>query len=165
MDIAEFGKLYEQYMEQKRNEMKKLYNRVLPSGELIFNRYEKAGYLDCGEGTSVYDTSVVMGDVKIGKNTWVGPYTLLEEAVSVGDVSIGNNTMIGSLSMVAYGVHIGDHCVIGAHSFVNKDIPNCKIAVGVPAEIIGDVILNEDGTVELKYYKNEDNDIRNETIF
>ena len=106
-----------------------------------------------------------MGDVKIGKNTWVGPYTLLEEAVSVGDVSIGNNTMIGSLSMVAYGVHIGDHCVIGAHSFVNKDIPNCKIAVGVPAEIIGDVILNEDGTVELKYYKNEDNDIRNETIF
>lgn len=199
VDIAEFGKLYEQYMEQKRNEMKKLYNRVLPSGELIFNRYEKAGYLDCGEGTSVYDTSVVMGDVKIGKNTWVGPYTLLEgsnaqltigdnvaisagvmiythdstkyqlsggkETFSVGDVYIGNNTMIGSLSMVAYGVHIGDHCVIGAHSFVNKDIPNCKIAVGVPAEIIGDVILNEDGTVELKYYKNEDNDIRNETIF
>ena len=201
MDIAEFGELYEQYMEQKRNEMKEKYNRLLPSGELIFNRYEKANYLNCGEGTSVYDTSVVMGDVKIGKNTLIGPYTLLEganarltigdnvsissgvmiythdstryqlsggrESFKVGDVSIGSNTMIGTMSMIACGVSIGNHCVIGAQSFVNKDIPNYKIAVGVPAEIVGDVIVNEDGTVKLEYYKLEDgenNDTNNQTI-
>ena len=88
MDINEFGKLYEQYMDTKRDEMKKKYNRVLPSGELVFNRYEKAKYLNYGEGTSVYDTSVVMGDVEIGKNTWIGPYTLLEglnAKLTIGD--------------------------------------------------------------------------------
>ncbi len=111
VDIAEFGKLYEQYMEQKRNEMKKLYNRVLPSGELIFNRYEKAGYLDCGEGTSVYDTSVVMGDVKIGKNTWVG-----------AGVTVSNN------------VSICDDCMIGAGAVVIKDIDEPGTYVGIPAK-------------------------------
>lgn len=45
--------------------MKKKDNRVLPSGELIFNRYDKAKYLNYGEGTSVYDTSVEMGDAKL----------------------------------------------------------------------------------------------------
>lgn len=190
MDINEFGKLYEQYMDTKRDEMKKKYNRVLPSGELVFNRYEKAKYLNYGEGTSVYDTSVVMGDVEIGKNTWIGPYTLLEglnakltigdnvaissgvliythdstksqlsggrEAFKVGEVTIGNNTMIGSMSTIICGVNVGNYCVIGAHSFVNRDIPDCKIAAGVPVEIIGDVIFNADGTVELEYYKNQD---------
>lgn len=190
MDVEEFGKLYEQYMETKRNEMKEKYNRVLPSGELIFNRYEKAKYLNYGEGTSAYDTSVVMGDVKVGKNTWIGPYTLLEglnakltigdyvaissgvliythdstrcqlsggrEASKVGDVNIGSNTMIGSMSTIACGVNIGNHCVIGAHSFVNMDIPDYKVAAGVPAKIIGDVFINEDGTVRLEYYKADD---------
>lgn len=190
MDVETFGKLYEQYMGTKRDEMKRKYNRVLPSGELIFNRYEKAKYLNYDEGTSIYDASVVMGDVKIGKNTWIGPYTLLEglnaqltigdnvaisagvliythdstkcqlsggkETFKVGDVSIGSNTMIGSLSTIACGVNIGNHCVIGAHSFVNKDIPDYKVAVGVPAQIIGDVIFNEDGTVRLEYYKDEE---------
>lgn len=192
MNVEEFGKLYEQYMAAKRDDMKKRYDRVLPSGELIFNRFEKAEYLNYGEGTSVYDTSVVMGDVKIGKNTWIGPYTLLEglnakltigdnvaissgvfiythdstkcqlsggkEAFKTGDVNIGSNTMIGSLSTIACGVSIGNHCVVGAHSFVNTDIPDYKVAVGVPAKVIGDVICNEDGTVKLEYYKNEDSE-------
>ena len=94
MDINEFGKLYEQYMDTKRDEMKKKYNRVLPSGELVFNRYEKAKYLNYGEGTSVYDTSVVMGDVEIGKNTWIGPYTLLEGLNA--KLTIGDNVAISS---------------------------------------------------------------------
>lgn len=189
MDIEEFGRLYEQFMEQKRNDMKKSYNRVLPSGELIFNRYDKAQYLNCGEGTSVYDTAIVMGNVQIGKYTWIGPYTLLEgsnaklvigdyvsissgvmiythdstkyqlsggkDKFKVGDVCIGSYSMIGTMSMIACGVSIGSHCVIGAHSFVNRDIPNYKIAAGIPAQIIGDVLMDKDGTVTLEYYKNQ----------
>ena len=34
------------------------------------------------------------------------------------------------------GVTIGDGCVIGAHSVVNKDIPEGCIAVGSPARVI-----------------------------
>lgn len=186
MTDQEFAQHFESYMQTKRDEMRAKYNRVLPSGEYIFNRFDKAPYLNCGKGSSIYDTSVVMGDVEIGENVWVGPYTLLEGAsgklkignfvsidagvmiythdstkyyVSGGkspfvhaDVTIGDNTVIGTMSMVGAGVTIGNHCVIGAHSFVNKDIPDYSIAAGIPAKVIGEVIINEDGTADFKYF-------------
>ena len=34
------------------------------------------------------------------------------------------------------GVTIGKGCVIGAHSIVNKDVPDYSMAVGSPAKII-----------------------------
>lgn len=185
MTDRDFAALFENHMVTKRDEMKEKFNRVLPSGEYIFNRYDKAAYLGCGEGSSVYDTAVIMGDVVIGENVWIGPYTLLEGIngkltignwvsinsgvmicthdstkeyvsggvmpVEKGDVTIGDNTVIGTLSMVDCGVKIGNHCVIGAHSFVNSDIPDNSIAAGIPAKIIGHVKVNEDNTVEFEY--------------
>ena len=186
MTEIEFNSRFEQYMALKRKDMKSAYNRVLPSGELIFNRFDKARYLNCGEGTSIYDTCVVMGDVKIGDHVWVGPYTLLEGSnaeltienfVSInagvmiythdstkyyvsggklpyekGPVTVKSNTVIGTMSMVGYNVTIGHHCVIGAHSFVNSDIPDYSIAAGVPAKVIGKVVLNEKG-VYFEYFR------------
>lgn len=188
MDIQRFGENLEQYMRMKRDEMLEKYNRVLPSGELIFNRFDKARYLHCGENTSIYDTSVILGcrgGVKIGSNVWIGPYTLLEglnadlvieDFVSIdsgvmiythdstkyyvsggsvpfekGPVTIRSNTVVGTMSMIGCNVTIGRHCVIGAHSFVNKDIPDCSIAAGVPAKIIGRVVLHEKG-VDFEYF-------------
>ena len=88
----EFAELFERYMSSKRDDMREKYNRVLPSGELIFNRFDKGKYLNCGEGTSVYDTSIVMGDVNIGDHVWIGPYTLLDG--SSGELRIGNYVSI-----------------------------------------------------------------------
>jgi acetyltransferase-like isoleucine patch superfamily enzyme len=34
------------------------------------------------------------------------------------------------------GVTIGENAIIGAFSFVNKDIPDNVVAVGVPARVI-----------------------------
>lgn len=48
---------------------------------------------------------------------------------------IGRGTWIGHNSCVV-GARIGRHCVIGANSFVNKDIPDFSVAVGAPAVII-----------------------------
>ena len=49
---------------------------------------------------------------------------------------IGGNCRIGSHSVVMPGVGVGENAVIGAFSFVNEDIPDNVIAVGVPAKII-----------------------------
>ncbi len=68
-----------------------------------------------------------------------------------GPVTIKNNTVIGTMSMVGCNVTIGEHCVIGAHSFVNQDVPDFSIAAGVPARVIGKVILNEKG-VDFEYF-------------
>ena len=98
MKTEEFGALFEAWMAEKRQEMKDRYDRVLPSGELIFNRFEKGKYLKCGEGSSVYDTSVVMGEVEIGDHVWVGPYTLLEG--SNAKLKIGNFVSIDAGVMI-----------------------------------------------------------------
>ena len=176
---------FDSYMQVLREQMYKKYNRVLPTGELIFNRFDKAKFLKCGEKSSVYDSCVVLGDVKIGCNVWVGPYTLLdgsggtlliEDFVSVaagtmiythdsskyyvsggktpfekGAVTIKNNSVIGTMCVIKHGITIGKHCIVGAQSFVNKDVPDYSIVVGVPATIIGKVVLGEEG-VHFEYF-------------
>jgi acetyltransferase-like isoleucine patch superfamily enzyme len=54
-------------------------------------------------------------------------------------VSIGSCSHIGGHSVIARGVTIGDHVVIGAHSYVNRDIPAWTVAVGTPCRPIGRV--------------------------
>lgn len=84
-----------------RDEKKKKWDRVLPFEELLFDRWENAKYLKAKKGSSVYHNCYVYGNVKIGKNTWIGPYTLLDG--SGGQIKIGDYCTISS------GVHIYTH--------------------------------------------------------
>ena len=65
-------------------------------------------------------------------------------------MSIGSCSHIGSHAVIARGVTIGDHVVIGAASFVNRDVPPFTIAVGAPCRPIGRVELR-DGRYALVY--------------
>jgi acetyltransferase-like isoleucine patch superfamily enzyme len=56
--------------------------------------------------------------------------------------SIGNCCFIGPRATIVHGVTIGDNSVVGAHSFVDRDVPARAIAVGTPARIVGHVELN-----------------------
>lgn len=55
---------------------------------------------------------------------------------NVAPVSIGNNVWIGEGVIVLPGVTIGNGSIIGAHSVVNRNIPENCIAVGSPARVI-----------------------------
>jgi acetyltransferase-like isoleucine patch superfamily enzyme len=50
--------------------------------------------------------------------------------------SIGPDSWIGAHSIVAEGINIGCGCIVGANSFVNKDLPDYSIAAGSPATIL-----------------------------
>lgn len=76
------------------------YSRSLPFADMLFDRWERAKLLGFGEGTSIYDSSVVLGTVFVGKNTWLGPNTVLD---GTGELSIGNNCSISA------GVQIYSH--------------------------------------------------------
>lgn len=51
-------------------------------------------------------------------------------------VTIGNNVWISTRSMIQPGVTIGDWAVIGAMSFVTKDVESWSIVGGIPAKFI-----------------------------
>jgi len=53
-----------------------------------------------------------------------------------GPVKIGKNTCIGSHSMIMPSVEIGENSIIGAFSFVNRDIPPHTLAYGIPVRVI-----------------------------
>ncbi len=141
MDNERFEQELLAYLEEKREAMTRRFHRVLPTGELLFNRYDKAAYLGAGEGTSVYDTSVIMGDVRLGKKVWVGPYTLIEgihAPVTVGDfVSINTGVQVyshdstkhyvsgGKAPFKTGPVTIGDCTVIGSMSMIA-----CGVTIG-----------------------------------
>ena len=61
----------------------------------------------------------------------------------------------GAADALAVEVHpgerVGHHSVIGACSFVNRDIPPYTVAVGVPCRPVGRVEVGEEGMVNLVY--------------
>lgn len=141
-----FEEEFESYIKLRRDDLYKNWNRVLPTNELLFDRWDKAKYLNSGEGSSVYDSSVIMGSVNIGKNVWIGPYVLIEGIN--GKVTIGDNCNISagvhiythdsSLYVVSGGkvpfkkgdVSIGNNTYIGSMSIIRENVrigSNCII--------------------------------------
>jgi len=123
---------------KKRAAVKKKWDRVLPYGDYIVDRWEKAGFLGFGHGTSIYDNSIVLGNVKIGKNVWIGPNTMLDgsgDAVVIGNhcnISTGvqiytHDTVLNCVSggvnpKVVGSVHIKDNCYIAPDVIVSKGV-------------------------------------------
>ncbi len=155
MTDLEFEEYFNRYMTKKREEMREKFNRVLPSGEYIFNRFDKARYLECGKGSSVYDTTVVMGDVTIGENVWIGPFAFIEGfngKIEIGDyVAIGSGTMISthdsSKNILTSGkepvkkgnVKIGNNTII--HPMV---MISCGVSIGNHCIIGTNSFVNDD---------------------
>jgi acetyltransferase-like isoleucine patch superfamily enzyme len=116
---------------------KNKYNRVVSFGDLFIDRGEKAKFLGFGEGTTIYDSSLVVGDVKVGKNTWIGPFTILDGS---GGLEIGDNCSIasgvqiyshetvfwalsgGKMEYTMAETTIGDCCYIGPNTVVKMGV-------------------------------------------
>ncbi len=98
--------------------------------------------------------------LKLGQNTDIGAFTYInakyqveiQESVQIGShcsiyswssiddkqgkVIIRKNARIGSHSVVMPGVTIGRNAVVGAFSFVTRDVPDNAVAYGVPAKVV-----------------------------
>jgi len=59
-----------------------------------------------------------------------------EQDLKIGDVHIGADSWIAYGACILPNVAIGKHCIIGALSVVNKDIPPYSLAVGSPARVV-----------------------------
>lgn len=68
---------------------------------------------------------------------------LSDECVFGKETKIGHDVWIAANCIIRQGVTIGDGAVIGANSFVNKDIPPYAIAFGTPIKVIKNRFDNE----------------------
>jgi carbonic anhydrase/acetyltransferase-like protein (isoleucine patch superfamily) len=59
-----------------------------------------------------------------------------EQDLKIGYVRIGADSWIAYGACVMPNVTIGKHCIIGALSVVNKDVPSYSLAVGAPAKVV-----------------------------
>jgi len=120
-----------------------------------------------GAGTIVGPFVEVQGGVVIGQNCTISSHSFICEGVTIEDevfvghgvrfvnekhprsnrpdwalppenaILVKRGAMIGTGAIIMPGVTIGENSIIGAFSFVNKDIPANVIALGIPAEIVG----------------------------
>ena len=83
---------------------------------------------------------VVIGDnVEIGSHCSIYSVSTLDN--KEGEIVLKKGCRIGSHSVIMPGVTIGENSIVGAFSFVNDDVPDNVVAVGVPVKIIRN--LNE----------------------
>jgi acetyltransferase-like isoleucine patch superfamily enzyme len=97
----------------------------------------KLGYqTDIGAFTYINaKNGVVIEDfVQIGSHCSI--YSISTIDSNEGPVSLKKNCKVGSHSVVMPGVTVGENSVIGAFSFVNRNIPSNVLAMGVPARIV-----------------------------
>ena len=70
----------------------------------------------------------------------LGPFVYICSASTIdgkkGKVILKAGAKIGAHSSIMPGVTIGKNSIIGAHSFVNRDIPDNVVAFGVPAKVV-----------------------------
>lgn len=188
-----------------REKQRESWDRSLSFEDELFDRWDRAKFLGFGEGTSIYQSALVLGDVSVGRNTWIGPFTVLDGSggLVIGDncsistgvqiyshdtvakrvsggaapitrskTIIGSSCYIGPQSVIRKGVNIHDNAVVGALSYVNKDVESLQIVAGSPAVEIGRVMLDDQGGIsfqmtedakkrELEYLRNRLIDLEN----
>lgn len=82
--------------------------------------------------------------VVIGETAEVGDDVVIFHGVTLGGVAmvkgkrhptVGNHVMVGAGAKVLGPIRIGDGAKIGANAVVTKEVPDCAVAIGVPATI------------------------------
>ncbi|MDR1920802.1 MAG: acyltransferase [Candidatus Adiutrix sp.] len=141
---------------ERQRYYKEIRQRCLPFGDLVSDRWEKARLLGFGDKTSIYDSALVLGDVKVGQSTWIGPGVILDGAAAP--------LRIGSYCSISAGAHIythdsvrwaltggrapfrqgpvtvGDNVYIGPHSVITQGIAiGEKVIVGAQSLVMSSI--------------------------
>jgi len=84
-------------------------------------------YINAKHGVTIEE------DVQIGAHCAIYSVSTIDDKAA--PVLLKKNCRIGTHSTIMPGVTIGENAVVGAHSFVNSDIPPNTVAYGVPARV------------------------------
>ncbi len=144
-----------EFLATRRRAVAAEFKRGLPLGDYVSDRWDKARTLGFGEGTSIYDSAHVFGDVSVGANTWIGPFTILDGSggLSIGaNCSISSGVQIYSHDTIAWATsggsapyeyavtRIGDHCYLGPNTVVAKGVTiGDGVVIGANSLVLHDI--------------------------
>jgi acetyltransferase-like isoleucine patch superfamily enzyme len=119
-------------------EKRKEFTRRVALGDLVTDRWENAQEMGFGEGTSCYDNVLILGDVSVGKNTWIGPNVILDGSgggLVIGDYcSISAGVQIYTHNTVEWSTSLGEKPIAKAPTRIGNGVyigPNSVIAMGI----------------------------------
>ncbi len=90
-------------------------------------------YVSIGNNVSIGNGEHSITRIATTSMFYDDPYPILTK----GKCEIGSDVWIGVDAIVRRNVTVGFGAVIGANSFVNKDVPDFAIVAGSPAKILG----------------------------
>ena len=108
--------------EAEKINRKNITDKLMDSGVTIIdpNRVDVRGTLSCGQNVTIDVNTVFIGDVKLGDNVTIAPFTIVSNSV------IGDGTSIYSHSNID-GADIGSSCNIGPYARIR---PETKLEEG-----------------------------------
>ncbi len=127
----------ESLYEERDEELRRRWSRSLPLGDAVIDRWRRARRLGFGDRSSIYNTSLIFEPVSVGKDVWIGPFTVLDG--SGGGLTIGDGSQVSAgaqiythdtvLRTVSGGMveRVEGRVVIGERTYVG---PNAVIVAG-----------------------------------
>lgn len=85
-------------------------------------------YINAEYGVTIED------EVEIGSHCSVFSVSTIDG--KKGPIMLKKGCKIGSHTIIMPGVTIGKNTIVGAHSFVNRNLPDNVVAFGVPAKVV-----------------------------
>lgn len=80
----------------------------------------------------------IQDNVQIGSHSSIYSHSTIDN--KKGKITLKENCKIGTHSTIMPGVTIGENSVIGAYSFVTKNIPDNELWYGIPAKFVKKII-------------------------
>ena len=104
-------------------------NIRIGSGVFIARNVSVSPFCEIGDDVVINNSAVVDHECIIESGSHIAPGSIL-----LGNVKVGRNTLVGAGSVVREGIKIGNNVVIGAGSVVLKDVKDDKLVYGSPAK-------------------------------
>lgn len=108
------------------------------------------GSIRIGDRTSVQENVVI--HARHNDKTFIGGNVQLGHGCILHNCTVLDNAVIGVGAIITDFSVVGEWAIIGEGAVVRGEVPDGKIAVGVPAKVIADV--QEEHKGEWQHYKN-----------
>ncbi|WP_202614757.1 DapH/DapD/GlmU-related protein [Elioraea sp. Yellowstone] len=155
MTLDAFVELLKAAALAREAQLREQFQRSLPFADAIFDRWERARRLGFGEGSSIYDSACVFGDVTVGRHVWIGPWVMLDGSggLTIGDhVSLSAGVQIYTHDTVHWAVSggvvpprrasvaVGDRVYVGSQSVIAQGVTiGRKCVISANSLVIDDV--------------------------